>query len=433
MWEKEKEFIIMNNKSMVNNTLYAMLSKGVAMLGFMILDIYVARKLDVKTYAEWAFFYSIISMLFLFGWIGINVSSKVYISKLNSDEDRKRCYSITFFLRFVSSILISLIIFLLVYCISNAYSFSEAYPNLRKMLPLCSAMVFFNSISEYFKEISVGLDRFRELFMFTVCEYVGYVVGVILCLQVNTSPISVPIGYIFGGIFVFAVGMFHGKKNYFVHVKEKNEIRDTCKNIVQYALPIALMGIGGIFLLEMDTFMLGLLSTNEQLSTYSIAKQWCSKASHINLALSMGVMTSFSLLNKTNINEKALKFKRISIINFAVTVVVMISLIYILPFVLILLYGKEYREVTPILKILAVYYGLYGISTFYATFLDFQNKAKVRSIYYCSIIVINFVMNIILIPRYGANGAAIATIISLIPYTVGVFIESNKCLRLHRK
>lgn len=423
----------MKDRIMVKNTFFTMLSKGVALLGYMLLDIYIARMLDVNTYAEWAFFYSIVSMLFLIGWLGINVSSKVYISKQSSEESKKKGYSIAFRLRIVSSILIALVIFLFSFIICRVYNFSDKYQNINNMFILCAFMVFFNSITEFYKEISVGLERFKSLFIFTFCENIGYIFGVVICLLLYVNPVSIPIGYIIGGLFVFLVGICFGKKDLLVKVKEKEEIKDTLQKILRYALPIAIMGIGGVILLEMDVFMLGLMSTNEQLSAYSIAKQWCSKASHVNLALITGVMTTFSVLNRTNIAEKMKKFKKISILNVMVTVIVMLVMILILPYMLLFLYGEEYREVIPVLKMLTFYYGLYGISTFYATFLDFQNKAKIRSLYYISIIIINLILNFLLIPQYGAKGAAASTIISLIPYTVFVFVESNKCLRYYMK
>ena len=215
----------------------------------------------------------------------------------------------------------------------------------------------------------------------------------------------------------------------FVKEKDKERAKETTRKIIRYALPIAAMGMGGAILLEMDVFMLGVMSTKEQLSVYSIAKQWCTKAIHVNQILITGVMTTFSVLNNANIVEKYVKFKKVSLVNVVITVIAMLAMIFVLPHILIILYGAEYREVIPVLKMLTFYYGLYGVSTFYATFLDFQNKAKTRSLYYFSIIIINLLLNFLLIPKYGAKGATISTIVSLIPYTICVYVESSKCLK----
>lgn len=418
---------------MIKNTFYAMLAKAVALIGYMGLDIYIARMLNVNGYAEWAFFYSIANMLFCIGGLGINSSSKVFISKQDSFEGKKKSYTIAFKLRLVCSVSVAAIFILIAYFIRNLYTFSDKYPNMDDMLMLGGGMFLFFSIAEFYKETSIGLEKYQALFWYTFFEYAGYIIGVIICLSVYANPVSVPIGYIIGGIIVFIAGICLGKKELFIKEADTKKAKATAQKIMRYALPIALMGMGGAILLEMDVFMLGVMSTKEQLSVYSIAKQWCNKAIHVNQILITGVMTSFAILNSENIVEKYEKFKKVSLLNTIVTVSVMLAMIFILPYVLLWLYGEEYKEVIPVLKMLTFYYGLFGISTFYATFLDFQNKAKVRSIYYASIIVINLILNFLLIPKYGAMGATIATIVSLIPYTICVCVESIKCFKSYMK
>lgn len=94
------------------------------------------------------------------------------------------------------------------------------------------------------------------------------------------------------------------------------------------------------------------------------------------------------------------------------------------------LYGMEYRKAGVVMRFLIPYYVLYSISNFYGTFLDFREKAKFRSICFISVVVMNVTLNYLLIPVYGAKGAAVATDLSLVPYTIAVvvcaFVEFRK-------
>ena len=47
-----------------------------------------------------------------------------------------------------------------------------------------------------------------------------------------------------------------------------------------------------------------------------------------------------------------------------------------------------------------------------------MGRARRRAVWYTSVIVINLSLNYVLIPIYGGAGAAVATVISLIPYTI---------------
>lgn len=51
--------------------------------------------------------------------------------------------------------------------------------------------------------------------------------------------------------------------------------------------------LGGLVLVEMDTFMLGLFCPKQQVSVYSIAKQLISKATNVNMAVWTGTITSW--------------------------------------------------------------------------------------------------------------------------------------------
>ena len=147
---------------------------------------------------------------------------------------------------------------------------------------------------------------------------------------------------------------------------------------MKYALPIALISLGGLVLVEMDTFMLGILSTKEQVSIYSIAKQLCSKATHINYAIVVGTMTSFSVIKRENVQEKKKKFYKISKINFAITLLIAILFWAFTKPIIGLLYGNQYLGAGNVIKMLLPYYILYGVSNYYASFLDFQQKLSLE-------------------------------------------------------
>ena len=63
---------------------------------------------------------------------------------------------------------------------------------------------------------------------------------------------------------------------------------------------------------------------------------------------------------------------------------------------------------------------------FSGTSLDYQKKAKQRMVSYFLMIAMNLVLNFILIPIYGGKGAAVATVISMVPYTFATGIMANK-------
>lgn len=98
-----------------------------------------------------------------------------------------------------------------------------------------------------------------------------------------------------------------------------------------------------------------------------------------------------------------------------------------------LLYGVEYQAAGRILIYLLPYYIMYSIASFFGAFLDFQNEAKTRSICYSTIVVINLFLNFLFIPRFGGIGAAVATSLSIVPYTILTVIVTVRIMRRYER
>lgn len=414
------------NSNILKNISWMFLAKIVAMVFALAIDISAARLLGVENYAEWTFFYTSVTMLFYLTWLGINASVKVYISKQISVLDRNTCIHAGLILRVVISLIFSVLIFALSEWFSTILGYPEKYSNLFALFRCGSIMVFLNSFAEFFKEINIGLQKYRNMFLVTFVEFgSNFIFGLIgICIIKNV--VGIAYGYILSGIMVLIIGFWELKNIQYQHKQISHKYKELLKEIFRYAMPLAIISIGGMVLTEMDTFMLGIISTKQEVSMYSIAKQLCSKAAHINYALATGTLTSFSVINSNNRIEKKEKLKRISNLNLLITGFIAIVFIVVGPFAIEMVYGSNYRAAGNIMFWLVPYYILYSISTFFSLFLDFQGKAGIRSICYCSVLIINFILNWILIPEYGAIGAGIATGVSLIPYVLLVVIVTIK-------
>lgn len=417
--------------NILNNTLFTLGGKIAAMLLYMVLDIACARILSPDDYAEWVFFFTILTMMFYVGWCGINTSAKVFISKESTKEKISQKVKASFLLRLIASTFILCIILVISFPFAKCLGYPEKYPDLYILCMLSGLLVFFNSFSEFFKEVFMGLGEFKKLCAITILEYSGYLLYSLVFLIPIRKVWSVAIGYICSGVIVFLFGMTCLKKfsDSGMFPEKKDIYQPDIKAIFKYAVPIAISSIGGMILVEMDTFMLGILSTKSQVANYGIAKNLCGKAGHINYALIVGGMTSFSVLTMENIKEKRSKLLRICNINILISGIVAGAFLLMGNFFIVTLYGETYGDAAKILGYLVPYYIMNSISVFFGTFLDFQGKANIRSICHCSVMLLNLILNITFIPKLGASGAALATSLSILPYTVLVTIVTIAILK----
>lgn len=411
----------------IKNISYSLGGKIAAMFFLLLLDVSAARLLKVETYAEWVYFFSILTMLFYLGWFGINTSAKVFMSKCTTEKTRINCLFASVVLRFFFSIIIAVLVGVFIPQLARYLGYPEKYPDLRWLLGFSAVLVFLNSFTELFKEIFMGIGSFKSLFWVTVVEYFGYFVFSFIGLLLFDDIRAIAAGYLIAGVLVEVVGwtiLYRQNKNRLKLID--HSFGDVIFPILKYALPIALISLGGLILIEMDTFMLGMFSTKENVATYSIAKNLCSKATHVNYALTVGVMTSFSVVTPENRVEKRKEFNKAMEMNVGITLLISIGFLLFANIAVRILYGELYLRAAVLLRLLVIYYALYGISNFFSSFLDFKNKAGIRSVFYMSVILINLVLNYIWIPRYGAIGAAVATDLSLVPYTIFVTVGAYR-------
>lgn len=418
-----------------DNTLYTLSGKMAAMLLYMAFDIACARLLTPETYAEWVFFYAILTMMFYIGWCGINTSAKVFVSKESDQEKKAGIIRASFLLRLIVSILVSAILILAAYPLARCLGYPAKYPSLYRLCIFAGLLVFLNSFSEFFKGLFMGLDDFKRLCGTTILEFAGYFLWSLLFLLLFRRVEAAALGYMCGGIGVFLFGLASLRQISTVGIfpKRSDNYRSIMRKIFKYAIPLAISSIGGMILVEMDTFMLGMLSSKAQVANYGIAKNLCSKAVHVNYALTVGSMTSFSVLTAENIKKKRTQLKKISNLNILIAASVAGAFLLLGNTVITLLYGVEYQAAGRILIYLLPYYIMYSIASFFGAFLDFQNEAKTRSICYSTIVVINLFLNFLFIPRFGGIGAAVATSLSIVPYTILTVIVTVRIMRRYER
>ena len=434
-------------KRLAGNISWSFMAKMSAMVLFFLADILAARILGVEQYAQWSVFYAVLTMLFYLEWFGVNASTKVHISKAENAADRRAVLQAGLTLRTRVSLVISAGILAggqLLFFLPAARPLMEKYPQIRLLALTAPVIAFLNSYAEFYKEVCIGLMAYAGLFAVTAAEYGGYLLFGTFGAWASRNALGVAAGYIITGVLVFFGGRELLGRLLRRIQQEETVSADTAgvsarertahsgimsrtermRQIFSYAVPLALIGIGGMILTEMDTVMLGVFSDKSQVASYAIAKQICTKASHINNILATGTLTVFSVIQRSEYAFRRRQFRKLSLYNLLLTGAAAAALFVLGGPVIRILYSGDYAQAGSIIRWLSFYYLLYGISAFYALFLDFREKAGARSIFYGLMILLNLVGNALLIPRFGAAGAAVASGAALVPYTAYVVIAS---------
>lgn len=77
-------------------------------------------------------------------------------------------------------------------------------------------------------------------------------------------------------------------------------------------------------------------------------------------------------------------------------------------------FPPSYRTAAPVIPLVALSLALYGMYTVYMTGANIRRMTWLGAIYVTAAAVLNIALNLVLIPRYGAMGAAISTLLAYV-------------------
>lgn len=183
------------------------------------------------------------------------------------------------------------------------------------------------------------------------------------------------------------------------------------KSLVRDSWPLIFSGLVSMVYLRIDQIMLSQMVGDRELGIYSaavkLAEAWyflpmivSSAVPHIVEAKGVSDELFYDRLQKL--------YNVMAFLGYAVA----IPTTFLGGWVVRLLYGEEYRAAGPMLVVLiwSVMFVLFGVAR--SVFLTTMNWGKVHLFTVFLGAVINVILNVVLIPRYGGMGAAIASCIA---------------------
>ncbi len=184
-------------------------------------------------------------------------------------------------------------------------------------------------------------------------------------------------------------------------------------NLVSTSFPMFLSALIGLALTQVDVIMLGSFMETVDVGVYAVAAKFAMLTSFVLTSVNVIVAPKFAELYYSgemdalrNVARKTSKMIFLSVI--PVTSVLMLFGEYLLG-----VFGENFMQSYTALLILAFGQLVNAASGSVAKFLNMTNRQKVYYYIMMLTIVINVLLNLYLIPRYGINGAAVANTVSL--------------------
>lgn len=184
------------------------------------------------------------------------------------------------------------------------------------------------------------------------------------------------------------------------------------KEMLENSWPLILSGISVMIYVKSDQFLLGLLAGNYETGIYSVAARISEIWYFIPVAIVASVFPKIVEAKAESLikYERSLKYLLRLLIYSSIVIAILMT--FMSEYVVVLLFGNEYLKSSLPLAI-HIWVGIFvfiGIAS--SKILVLENIQKIYLIQTIAGAILNVLLNLYLIPNYGATGASLATLLS---------------------
>lgn len=407
---------------------WALLSKFFAAgMGFF-LFIILPRMLGPTDYGIFSLTLSILVFFMLFADFGISASSSKFIAQyIRKDSSQIRnILNDVLLLRFFALAIVSVIGYFSINIITEMFEM----PVLSEILLVGVFLVMFWTLTEHFKKLFQGFHRLKFNFCITLVEF-GFKIVLSLLLILYYGLLGALFAFLTAYMLSTVVGLFFAYKYFHSEFKVASSAKSFKKDLLGYALPMIFISASFYVFTEIDIIFLGFFTTPAEVGYYSVGKQMARYLPVFAAGIGVALGPMYAHITKENVRElKRTYYKTLRTISYIYFIISVLLFIFAKE-VIILLYGTDYILSITILRILLLFMFFFAISSVVSQVIDYTGLAKKRAIALVIAVLLNISLNLLLIPIYGGEGAAMATVASYVPYVLFNLFLCQKHLRFY--
>lgn len=298
------------------------------------------------------------------------------------------------------------------------------YPfEVRIVVYILSFAAFFRSFSFTFRYLYRAFEMFQLETLTLGLERAFILLAGLLVIYLKLSIVYFALAFlavrILGAIFTFITT----NKN--ITKMSLNFDYSFSRNIMIVAFPFAITTFLFSIYSSIDTVMISLIKNQAQVGLYNAAYRIFEGLIFLPAIIADAFYPRFSIQNKVSKKAVIDLYKRASKYICVISLPITASAIVLGHKVISFIYGVEYLDSVLIMKILFVAFFFLSVARLYNTMLNSIDRQKESAYLFAGTVVINIIVNVLLIPKYGATGAAFATV-----FSESVYFVSSHCLLL---
>jgi len=422
MIQKIKSFLFENkteNQTIAKNTFWLTFGTIVSRSLRALMIMYAARILGTEGYGVFSYALSFAGLFSVFSDMGL--SGILTRQAVQEPEKIKTYISTTFFLKFIALLITVFITIFIGPSLTNVKGIQE-------LLLTVSVLLAFDSLRGFAFSIARAKNKMQiESGAGVLTDGLITLLGVV-ALIILPSAKFLAYGYTTGVVIGTTITFFILRKDFsgvFNHFNPR-----IARMLILTSWPFALMGLFGGLMINVDTLIIGWFRTAHDLGLYGAAQR---------PILLLYLLPSLFAASLFPILSKYFAEKNMDAIGNRVEKSIAIIMLFALPLLVggivvgkaltLFLFGGAFIDATLPFQILLLTIPLVFAGTIMGNTIFACHKQKIFVIAYGSGAIANVVLDLLLIPKYGVVGSAIATLIAQIFSNGWLWIYTRKIIQ----
>ena len=404
MFQKIKSFLFKNTstkQTVAKNTFWFSLSQIGGRIIKSVIILYAARILGTAEYGLFSYAVTLAGFMSLFMDPGVNSVFMREIAK--APEDRHKIFSTTFAIK-IALIIIGAAIIIFI------GPFFSTLPGAKALLPIAALILTFDTFREFFLSLVRGVEKMEWDAAIFLLTNVAIVIFGFIYMAMNGTAQSLALGYALG-TGVGAIAAVIVLREYLQDIVKQFSAR-LIKPILGAAWPFAVTGALGMLFTNTDILIISWMKTASDVGIYSAAIRIIQILYLIPGVIQITTLPLFSRLAKVD-NEKFRQILEQTVsVTFLASIPMAIGGVILGTPIMSFLFGHAFASGGLAFKILMV-----------TLVIDFPGSLIVNAIFVYnhqkSLIITsaiggvsNVLFDVLLIPRWGMTGSAVATLIA---------------------
>lgn len=362
----------------------------------------IAKYLGKTSFGKYGFVYSFYLFFLTFLDFGISTIAIKEVSKERKNADVFLTNLITF------KFILSVIMVFAAIAIANIFPFPQ---DLKLALSFYSPVLIFIALGSI--QIIFAADlRYEYIAVASFFWRVSSLLFVVLSIRFNLGLAAIIVSFLLAEIVKSLILYLYSRKFIKVQFPVIN-IRLWLK-IIKPAIPIGITSVLITIMRNMDVMLLTKIRGFAEVGLYTASSRLCDVGLTLPLAL---IGSVFPLMAKTykedlnalrNIHQKTFDILSVCGVLFVVLVLALADKM------IILLFGTDYMPSVASLKILIFSTFFVYLAIGSGTVLVVADRQILNMCFYLLGVLLNIILNLILIPRFGFVGAAISNVITML-------------------